>query len=127
MKRILLPAALPLLLLGACNSKPSEPEVINTNPDPMAAALANRPKVELPPAIKGDKTFRCRDNSLVYVTFFQGDTQANVRSEQNGPATMVKAPAAGEPMVAEGGWKLVGDDKEITLESPGKSSRSCHL
>ena len=34
--------AAPLLALAACNSKPSQPEVVDTNPDPMANILANR-------------------------------------------------------------------------------------
>ena len=41
--------AAPLLALAACNSKPSQPEVVDTNPDPMANILANRAPVELPP------------------------------------------------------------------------------
>ena len=59
-----------LLALAACNSKPAQPDVMDSNPDPMANQLANRAPVELPPAIKAEKTFRCKDNSLLYVTLF---------------------------------------------------------
>ena len=126
MKRTLpLAAAAALLALSAC-SKP-QPEVVDTNPDPMAAELANRPKVELPPAIKADKTFRCKDNSLALVTFFEGAKQANVRLKDGDTATVLRAPEAGQPYVAEGGWKLTGDESAISLESPGKPLRTCHL
>jgi len=126
MKRTLfLSAAAALIALSAC-SKP-QPEVVDTNPDPMAAELANRPPVELPPAIKGDKTFRCKDNSLALVTFFQGDKQVSVRLKDGDTPTVLRAPEAGQPYTAEGGWSLTGDESNITLESPGKPSRSCHL
>jgi hypothetical protein len=119
----LLPTAA-LLLLAACGQP--EPEVIDTNPDPMAAELANRAPVELPPAIRADKSFRCKDNSLVWVVFFQGDKQVNVRLEEKGSPTTLKAPEAGGPYTAEGGWKFTGNDEAFTLESPGKPTRSCH-
>jgi len=120
-----LAAAAALIALSAC-SKP-QPEVVDTNPDPMAAELANRPPVELPPAIKSDKSFRCNDNSLAMVTFFQGDKQVSVRLKEGDTPTVLRAPEAGQPYTAEGGWKLTGDESNITLESPGKPSRTCHL
>ena len=119
--------AAPLLALAACNSKPSQPEVVDTNPDPMANVLANRAPVELPPAIKAEKTFRCKDQSLAYVTFFQGDKQANVRLKEGETPVALKAPAAGEPLTAEGGWRLTGDEKTITLTTPKKAAQSCHV
>jgi hypothetical protein len=120
-----LPLAAALLALSACNSEPQAPEVIDTNPDPMATALANAAPVELPPAIRAEKSMRCKDNSLVYVTFFEGDKQANVRTVQNGTPTVLRAAAAGEPLVAEGGWKLTGTPESITLEQPGKGTLTC--
>jgi hypothetical protein len=114
-----------LLALAACNSGPSEPEVLDSNPDPMAKDLANAGAVELPPAIKADKTMRCKDNSLVYVTFFEGDKQAVVRTDKAGTPTTLTAPTGGEPLVAEGGWKLTGTPTNITLEQPGKASLTC--
>ena len=123
----LLPAAvLPVLLaLGACNSQP-EPQVIDTNPDPMASTLANAAPVELPPAIKADKTMRCKDNSLVYVTFFQGDKQAVVRTEKDGTPVVLKAAEAGKPLTADGGWSLTGNTDAVELTVPGKGAKSCH-
>ena len=119
--------AAPLLALEACTSKPSQPEVVDTNPDPMANILANRAPVELPPAIKADKTFRCKDQSLAFVTFFQGDKQVSVRLKEGEPPVVLKAPAAGEPLTAEGGWRLTGDEKTITLTTPKKAAQACHI
>ena len=119
--------AAPLLALAACNSQPSQPEVVDTNPDPMANSLANRAPVELPAAIKSDKTFRCKDQSLAFVTFFQGDKQVNVRLKQGDTPVKLTAPAAGEPLTAEGGWKMTGDEKNITLTTPKKAAQTCHI
>ena len=123
MKHLLLSA--PLLLLAACNTQP-EPEVINTNPDPMANALANAAPVELPPAIRSDKTFRCSDGSVVGVVFFEGDKQANVRVPNDAAPVVLKAPAAGEPFTADGGWRLTGNETKVTVTAPGKAALSCH-
>jgi hypothetical protein len=116
---------LAVALLAACNSS-SEPEKLDPNPDPMATELANRAPVELPPAIKAEKSLRCKDNSLVYVTFFEGDKQAVVRTEKGGAATMLKAPEKGQPLVAEGGWSMTGDVDAITLTRPEKGEITCH-
>jgi hypothetical protein len=123
----LLAAALPVALLAACGQQQSKTEVLDTNPDPMATELANAAPVELPPAIKSDKTFRCKDQSLAYVTFFEGDKQVVVRTEQGGTATTLKAPEAGQPYTAEGGWTLKGDEKNITLTTPAKPALTCHV
>lgn len=126
MKILPLSAVAALLALAACNSQPAAPEVVDTNPDPMANVLANAAPVELPPAIKSEKTLRCKDNSLLFVTFFQGDKQVNVRTKQGGTPTTLKAKVAGEPMTAEGGWSLKGDEKSVTVTKPGKSEMICH-
>lgn len=120
-----LAAVASLFALAACNSQ-STPEVVDSNPDPMAANLAKAAPVELPPAIKADKTMRCKDGSLVYVTFFQGDKQAVVRTKKDGQPTTLKTAEAGKPLTAEGGWSMTGDTTEVTLTQPGKSALSCH-
>ncbi|MEH3048640.1 hypothetical protein [Sphingomonas adhaesiva] len=122
----ILPLAASLLAVAACNSQPDKPQVIDTNPDPMASQLANAAPVELPPAIKADKTMRCKDGSLVYVTFFQGDKQAVVRTEKDGAATTLKGPEAGKPLIAEGGWSMTGSTSEVMVTRPGKAAVSCH-
>ena len=127
MKSFLPLLAAPLMALAACNSQPSKPEVVDANPDPMANQIANAAPVELPPAIRADKTFRCSDSSLVAVTFFQGDKQVLVRAPSTAKPTRLTAPEAGKPYTAEGGWTLSGDEKTITLTAPGKKGLSCHV
>ena len=126
MKSPLLPfvAAASLLALAACNPQPKGPEVVDTNPDPMANTLKHAAPVELPPAIKADKSLRCKDNSLVYVTFFEGDKMAMVRTTQGGTPTKLTAPTTGAPLTAAG-WKMTGGPDSIELTQPGKGSQSC--
>ena len=117
-------AAFALLSLAACEHKAEE--VDSRAPDPMAEALKNAPKVELPPAVAATKTLRCGDNSLVFIDFFQGDKQAIVRTVKDGPATVLKAPTAGEPYVADGGFKVTGNAKTATVITPNEGTRTCH-
>ncbi|MGJ3629785.1 hypothetical protein AB5I41_28585 [Sphingomonas sp. MMS24-JH45] len=84
----------------------------------MASALANAAPVELPPAIKADKTMRCKDGQLVYVTFFQGDKQAVVRTEKGGTPTTLKGAEAGKPLTADGGWSMTGNTDLVALTVP---------
>ena len=127
LKRLASPAAAAVLFaLAACDSKPAEPTVIDTNPDPMASQLANAAPVELPPAIKADKTMRCKSGELVYVTFFEGDKQAVVRTEKGGTPTVLKAAEAGQPLTAEGGWSMTGNTDAVEIAVPGKGKLSCH-
>ncbi len=124
--RAILPLAASLFAVAACNSQPDTAQVIDTNPDPMASQLANAAPVELPPAIKADKTMRCKDGGLVYVTFFQGDKQAVVRTDKGGTPTTLKGAEAGKPLTADGGWSLTGTTTEVTLTRPGKGATTCH-
>lgn len=117
-------AAAVLLSLAACENKPEE--VTSVTSDPQAEALKNAPKVELPPSIETSVSMRCKDNSIVFADFYKGGKQVQVKAAKDGPGTMLKAPAAGEPFVAEGGYKVTGTAKSATIEMPGKGSRVCH-
>ncbi len=117
-------AAAALLSLAACENKPEE--VTSTAPDPQAEALKNAPKVELPPAIAASVSMRCKDNSIVFADFYEGEKQVLIKESKDGPGKMLKAPNAGEPYVGEGGYKLTGSAKNATVEVPGKGSRVCH-
>lgn len=117
-------AAAALFSLAACENKPEE--VTSTAPDPMASQLANAAPVELPPAIASSVTLRCNDNSLLFVDFFQGEKQVQVKTDKAGQATLLKAPEAGQPYVAEGGYKLTGSSKNVAVTLPGAGSKSCH-
>jgi hypothetical protein len=109
------------LSLAACG----EPEVVTANaPDPQAEALANAAPVELPPSIQASRTYRCKDNSLVYIDFYTNNT-AMVRKEKGGEvAATLTAPAAGEPYAAEG-YSVSGSGTDVTFTAPGKGAQSC--
>lgn len=123
----LIVAAAALLPLAACN-KPSPQERANEAAvNEAIAANEAAAAAPLPPAIRGDKSFRCKDNSLAFVTFFEGDKQAVVKDTQDGPTTLLTATAAGDPLTAAGGWSMTGDEKGITLTRPGKPAVTCHV
>lgn len=125
---IILPslAAVALLALTACDNKKGPEVVTSVSADPQAAELAKRAPVELPPSIKADVTFRCNPgNSLAFVTFFNGDKQALVKTDKTGTATKLLAAEAGKPFTAEGGYELSGTPKSATLTLPGKGKLTC--
>ncbi|HZV19659.1 MAG TPA: hypothetical protein VFF84_13290 [Sphingobium sp.] len=94
-----------VLALAACNS---EPESFNTGTnDPMDHELANAAPVELPPMLKSSHSYRCKDNSLIFVDFMTDDKTANFKSVKDGPVTVLKAPEAGQPFVSEDGKTTV--------------------
>jgi hypothetical protein len=124
--RLLPAAALALLSLAACNE--TKPEVVDSRaPDPLESQLANAAPVELPPSIKASVSMRCQPgNALVFAEFFSDDKLVRVRTEKNGPATDLKAPQAGEPFVADGGYSLTGNAQNATVELPGKGKLTCN-
>ncbi len=117
-----LTAAAALLALAACNK--SEPEVVDTNPDPMANEIANAAPVELPPAVTDSAIYRCKDNSIVYVDFLGDKTQATVRPEQGGTPVAAKAAATGEPLTGEG-TSVSGSGKTVDIAVKGGAAQSC--
>ena len=123
MIRTLTLAAVAALALAACNKKDS---TIEAGPaDPMANEIANAGPVELPPAIAASKTYRCKDNSVVYIDWFAENKGANFKTEATGTPTKL-TPDANGALVAEG-YKLIGlpTASTITLERPGKGSQAC--
>jgi hypothetical protein len=124
LSRLLPVAALPVLLLAACDNGAQNAEVITTNPDPMASTLANAAPVELPPSIKASATFRCKDSSVVSVDFLSDDKQANLKPGGDGTPVHLAADAAGKPLTG-GGYTLTGTPKSITLTAPGKPAQTC--
>lgn len=121
---LVIAAAAALLPLAACNN--NQPETVDTRaPDPMASQLANAAPVDLPPPLKASVTFRCQPgNSLVYVDFFGGDTQANLRTEANGTPIRLTAPEAGQAFTGDG-YTVEGTPTAITYTAPGKSALTC--
>jgi hypothetical protein len=121
---LILPLAiLSLAVLNACNQ--AQPEGFNeTIADPMENQLANASPVALPPALKASKTYRCKDNSLIYVDFFADDLTANIRTEKEGAPVKLSAPEKGKAFAAEG-YSIEGSGPTITASLPGKGSQSC--
>ena len=111
------------LALAACNK--SEPEVIETNPDPMANQIANAAPVELPPAVTDSGIYRCKDNSIVYVDFLGDKTSANVRTTKDGTPVQVKAGAEGGAMTGGNGFSVEGTGKTIQIAVNGGTAQSC--
>lgn len=112
-----------LLLLAACNNS-GEPEVLDTNPDPMADKLAAADPIELPPSVKESHSYRCDDNSVVFIDFLSDDKSANVRTERRSLPTRVTAEAPGEPMTAEG-FSVSGTGTEIQIAVDGGPAQTC--
>ncbi len=125
---LLITACAASLALIGCQ-KP-EPEVVQSNVDQQAEALKSAPPVELPPAIKAAKTYRCKDNSLVYVSFMTDDVTVAVRDKQEEPpVATLKAPAPGQAFVGQGdsgkGFSLSGSGDNVTYTSPDSGTQTC--
>lgn len=122
-KLLPLSAVAAMLVLGACN-KP-EPEVIDTNPDPMANQIANAAPVELPPPVTDSAIYRCKDNSIVYVDFLGDKTSANVRTSKEGAPVQVKAAEKGAAMTGGNGFSVSGTGKTVQIAVNGGAAQSC--
>ncbi len=123
-KILSLSAVAALLVLAACN-KSKEPEVLDTNPDPMANQIANAAPVELPPAVTDSGIYRCKDNSVVYVDFLGDKTSANVRTAKEGTPVQVKAGPEGGAMTGGNGFSVSGTGKTVQIAVNGGGAQSC--
>ncbi|MFC7536587.1 hypothetical protein ACFQPG_04315 [Sphingomonas sp. GCM10030256] len=102
--------------------------VQNGPPDPMANELAAAPPVELPKPIVASHSYRCKDNSLVYIDWLAENSGANVRTEKTSASTPLKPGADGKPpFTAEGGYSVSGsvEDASVTIALAGKEGQSC--
>ncbi|MFD1613083.1 hypothetical protein ACFSCW_14855 [Sphingomonas tabacisoli] len=120
-----LSAVAALLALAACNNS-KKPEVIDTNPDPMANQIANAAPVELPPAVTDTGIYRCKDNSVVYVDFLGDKTQANIRTEKGGTPVHVQSTEAGKPLTGANGTSISGSGKTVQIAVKGGAAQSCN-
>jgi len=110
-----------LVALAACDNPTIDP---NKEDEANAAAVANAAAgFEAPPMIQASRTYRCKDNSLLYADFYTNDT-VNVRDRKDGPGTILTAPGAGQPYVAEG-YSLSANAAQISYAAPGKGAQSC--
>jgi uncharacterized lipoprotein YajG len=111
-----------LLALAACDTKPTT-IVAGGTPDPQAEALKNAPKVAPPPMIQASRTYRCKDNSLVYADFYTNNT-AQLRTKKDGTPTLLTATDAKGPFTASG-YSISANSTQVELTVPGKGSQSC--
>jgi predicted small secreted protein len=109
-----------LLTLTACEA---ETVTADGAPDPQAEALKKAAPVEAPPMIQASRTFRCKDNSLVYADYYTNNT-ARVRTEKEGTPTVLTA-ANGQPPYTAEGWSLSANAAQVSLTAPGKGTQSC--
>ena len=70
--------------------------------------------VVLPPAIVASKTYRCKDNSLVYIDWLSDNT-ARIKKDKNEVGTTVTPGADGSP--------LTGDPKASSITYSGQSCK----
>lgn len=122
--------ALPLVALAAlaaCDNKPTTIVAGGGPADPTANQIAAAPPVKLPPALLATKSYRCKDNSLIYIDWFNDNETANLHlKKKDGTPVHLEAPAAGQPYVGQG-YELTGkaDSGSVTFKTPGGSGQSC--
>lgn len=137
-KRIFL-APLSVLALAACNSSET-PVSAENSAETKAVAAA---EIELPPAITATGTYRCADNTILYVDFLGQNEAADIRvGDQSAlavrvTAQKVEAPAAdamaapaeagpaGPLTSADGESSLSGSGKQINVKLAGKGAQTC--
>ena len=127
-----------IIALAACSEQ--EPEVVGEMSDPNAEEIEELDPAELPPMRTREASFRCDDNSVVYVSFYTNDTQVGVASEQDAVQTILPNEAMAEPTEGEEpaeasatprysgeGYTLVGnsDAASIQFARPGGGLQTC--
>ena len=141
-KNLLILAPVAMLALAACNKTetPAEGEA-------AAAAAAPAAPIELPPSITASATYRCADNTILYVDFLGANIAADIRvGDKTATATRVAQavaaapaadPAAGAAAPAaevapsgplkstDGETSLSGSGKQINIKLAGKGAQTC--
>ena len=107
--------------LNACSYEPEK--VGPSNNDPQREALAKAPRVDLPPSIQASRTYRCADNSLVYVDFYTNDT-AQIRTSQGGQPTLLRAEGGNPPYRAEG-YSVSANAGSASIAVRGGGAKQC--
>jgi hypothetical protein len=96
--------------LAGCNSK--DHTIVAGGPDD--GNVANVPQnVTLPPSITASKSYRCKNNKVLYVDWLS-DGSANVKPSKDGAGTPVPAGSA----------DLSGDAKASAITYKGESCKS---
>ena len=101
------------IVLSACGQK--EPEAVGGmyDPDDSDALAAEEAELtDVPPMVRASKSYRCKDNSVVYVTFYTNDTQVGVADSNSAPPTILSNEAAAAPAAGDAPSETEGDDGE---------------
>ena len=138
-KKLIFLAPLSMLALAACNS--SETPATAENGTETAAVPVE--EIEMPPAITASGTYRCADNTILYVDFLGQNEAADIRvGEKSALAVRVTAPKAEAPAAdaaaapaaeepagpltsADGESSLSGSGDQINVKLAGKGAQTC--
>jgi len=114
-----------LFLLAACDSQPTT--IVAGGPtDPDADKMKAAKPVKLPPAILANKSYRCKDNSLIYIDWFNDNQSANLHLKEKGTSPIpLTAAKVGDPFTG-GGYTLTGTAtaKSVNLKK-GSAGQDC--
>ncbi|HEY0012482.1 MAG TPA: hypothetical protein VGB79_06465 [Allosphingosinicella sp.] len=105
--------------LNACSQGSQDAEAQNNQTAERAAPAVQN----LPPSIQASRTYRCPDNSLVYVDFFTDNTAA-VRLEELGTPTRLVPENGAGPFKAEG-YSVAANEASTSITLPGKPAQTC--
>lgn len=140
-KTILLLAPLSMLALAACNKTetPAEGEA-----GAEGASTTTAAPIEMPPAITASGTYRCADNTILYVDFLGKNEAADIRVGDKAatavrvtaaapeapvtgaaPAAPTEAEPAGPLKSADGESSLSGSGASINVKLGGKGAQTC--
>lgn len=136
-KTLLILAPLSMLALAACN-KTETPAEGEAGADTAATAAP----IEMPPAITASGTYRCADNTILYVDFLGKNEAADIRvGDKAATAVRVTAPVAENPAAgaapateatsagplksADGESSLSGSGAQINVKLAGKGAQTC--
>ena len=124
MNRTLTLALVAATALAGCNKQ--DHTIVAGTRESRETNTVDPSTIKLPPAIEASKSYRCKDNSVVYIDWLNDKMTADIRPKKTDPATRVTTAEAGKPMTAEG-YSLTGSStaSSITVERPGKGSQSC--
>jgi hypothetical protein len=121
-----LPLALLLAGAAALSSCNKSHTVVSGSEDDNGTNATAPKNVELPPMIQSAKSYRCGDNSTVYVDWMSDKKSANIRTSQAGAPNHVSADSQGKPMSGNGytlEGAFAGSSVKVTL--PGKGTQTC--
>ena len=137
-KTLLILAPLSMLALAACN-KTETPAEGEAGAEGTAATAA---PIEMPPAITATGTYRCADNTILFVDFLGANEAADIRvGDKAATAVRVSAAAPAAPVAgataapeaapagplksADGESSLSGSGASINVKLAGKGAQTC--